>query len=120
MKHPRRLPVLKVSPLEMSATEYFGEGFNWLQAQFQGFVYDNEIMNEVYTWMVDNCKEPWFWFESEVNHGHSFSTDVYIQNLEEQTMFALKWNEHFKFREWANIHNEDVLRKRAETDKSNV
>lgn len=80
--------------------------------------YDNDLVDPVFDWLCENANGGWHWHESEVNHGHSVVTEVYIADIHESDAFREKWHALFEHDEKVTARNEK-LKARAEEARAN-
>jgi hypothetical protein len=76
--------------------------------------YLNASADEAFDWLGANLDGRWHWLEHATNHGHSVTTDVWIEDEADVAKFRQAFPEDFKYREGsheANLKRRDELSK---------
>jgi hypothetical protein len=113
------LPVIRKGHNEIELSVLFGpRGIFFMDAERHQFsrnvdfprCYLNASADEAFAWLGDNVEGRWHWLEHATNHGHSVTTDVWIEGEADTEKFRQAFPEDFKYREGSNEGN---LKRRA-------
>lgn len=75
-------------------------------------IYDNEVNDRIHSWLSRHSTARWHWREETVNHGHSVSIDVWIENPKDREAFAAAWGGVFSRNLETEARNERIFEHR--------
>lgn len=81
--------------------------------------YDNAFVDPIYDWLSNNAVGGWRWEETESNHGHSVTTQVYIADAETVERFQAEWGGLFRFKEKDEDDNRRLSAREREAEEKN-
>jgi hypothetical protein len=113
-------PLIRKGHNEIELSVLFGpRGIFFMDAERHQFsrnvdfprCYLNASADEAFEWLGANLQGRWHWLEHATNHGHSVTTDVWIEDEADIKKFRQAFPEDFKYREGSNEGN---LKRRGE------
>lgn len=70
-------------------------------------VYRNMSADDAFDWLDANIVGRWHWFERACNHGHSVTTNVWIEDDADILLFQEKYPDDFRFKSETHERNKE-------------